>query len=130
MQSITPNAFCTLNPTWEDSMIPSPTVLVLEYAWVHVCAPYGSYVISYIEATVNKYLSFAPTLNVPDIKLYNGYIQLWGHFDNTWFEHKHNIVKDLILFDNIFNIFQCEIVWWVILEVENAYDLQIGLRLW
>jgi len=63
-------------------MTPPPIILVLGHAWVHICASYSSYVISYIEAIVNKFLSFALTLNILDIKLYNGYIQLWGHFDD------------------------------------------------
>ena len=105
-----------LNPTLrvlsynKDSVILPPTVLVLEYAWVHICTLYGDYVIFYIKAMVNKSLNFTPTLNIPDIKPYNGYIQLWEHFDNMWFKYEHNIVKYLILFDNIFNIFQCKII--------------------
>ena len=66
--------------------------------------------ISYIKAMVNKSFSFASTLNVPDIKPYNSHIRLWEHLDDTWFGCEHNIVEDLIFFDNIFNIFQCEMV--------------------
>ena len=50
------------------------TVLALGHVQVHVCTPYGSHVIFYVKATINKFLSFASTLNVLDIKPYNGYI--------------------------------------------------------
>ena len=55
-------------------MTPPPTVLVLGHTQVHVCTTYGGYMISYIKVTVDKSLSFAPTLNIPNIKLYNSYI--------------------------------------------------------
>jgi len=50
------------------------TVLILGHAYVYIYIPYGGNIISYVKAMVNKFLSFTSTLNVPDIKLYNGHI--------------------------------------------------------
>jgi len=111
-------------------MIPPLAIFVLKHAQVHVGAPYSCYMVSYVKASVNKSLSFTSTLHIADVEPYNGHIWLWRYLDDLWFRSKHNVIKDLVLLDDVFDVLWCEVVWFIMLVIENVYYLQVGLRLW
>lgn len=84
-----------------------PAVFVLRHIRVHIYPSDGGNVVSYIETSVNKTLCLAPIVNIPNVQPNNGYIQFWEYLDNMWFRYQGNVIKNLILFDDIFNILQC-----------------------
>ena len=71
---ITLNVLGFMQVVCKHYMTLSPTVLTLWYAWIHVCIPDGSYVTSYVKASVNQSLSFRTTLDILNIDLYYSHI--------------------------------------------------------
>ena len=82
-------------------MLLFPEILTLEHTRVYVCPFDGSNIIPYIEAPVNETFCLTSTLNIPDIQPDNSHIQLWGDLDDMKFWGQHNIIEDVILFNNI-----------------------------
>jgi len=76
---------------------PLPAIFALGNARVHVRS-------TNIEAPVNKQFSVMTTLYVPYIYPDNGHVGLWRDFDYSWSGCKRNIVEDVILFEDGFNI--------------------------
>jgi len=73
-------------------------------ARIHVRSPDGCDVVANVEAPVNKQFSVMTTLYVPYIYPDDGHVRLWRDFDYSWSGCKRNIVKDVILFEDGFNI--------------------------
>jgi len=62
--------------------------------------------ISYIEATVNEFLSICTTLRIPDVDLYNSYIQFGRDFDDPLTRYKGNVIEDMVVFEYFLNVIQ------------------------
>ena len=119
-----------LDTAGHSHMSPLPAILVLRNARIYVGSSNGCNKPSYIETPVNKTFSLTSTLNILDVNPNNWHIRLGWHFDDTQFWHENNIVKYLILFNNAFNLTWCKtFIRWIMREVGNAYDFQIGLWL-
>ena len=58
---------------------------------------------SNIEAIINKISCFGPTLNIPNIKPYNGHVWFEGNFDDSWFGCDYNIIEYMIILYNSLN---------------------------
>jgi len=86
-------------------------------------------IVSYIETSVNKTFCLTSTLNILDVWPDYSYIWLWEDLDNTRFWGQNNIIKDVILFDNVFNHIWSNRNGHVFLKIWNAYDFEIGLWL-
>jgi len=43
-------------------------------------------------------------LSVPNIDPDYGHVRLGRDFDDTRFRHKDNVVKDVVAFENVFNV--------------------------
>ena len=56
-----------MNPTGHSGITPLPTILAKQDPGVHVRTSYGSDMVSYIEASVNKHFRILTALNVPDV---------------------------------------------------------------
>jgi len=74
VRTITLNVLGSMQVVYKHYITLSPTVLTLWYAWIHVCIPDGSYMTSYIKASVNQSLSFGTTLGILNIDLYYSHI--------------------------------------------------------
>ena len=112
-------------------MFPLPAILTFGYPWVYVHLSNCSNVPSNIKASIDKVLSLAPTLNIPNVYPDNGHIRLGRNLDDSWFGSKNNIVKNLILLYDVFDIARRETNLRIIVGVIwDAYDFQIGLGLW
>jgi len=74
------------------------------YNKIHICISDGGDIVSYIKALINKAFDLASTLNIPYIHLNNGHVWFRWYFDNTQFGDKYDIVEDLVLFDNFFDV--------------------------
>ena len=113
-----------------DKWLSQQAILTLKDTRIHVGSSNNCNKPPYIETSVNKTFSLTSALNIPDVNPNNWYIRLRWNFDNTQFWCENNIVKDLILFDDTFNITWCKTFFrWVMREVGNAYDFQIELWL-
>ena len=127
--SIAFDTLCILNSVWKHHISQFPAIFALEHIWVYIYLSNSSNVVFYIKTFVNKTLSLASTLNIPNVQPDNGHIQFWEYFDNMWLWCQNDIIKNLILFDNIFNNLWYYRRWWDFLEVRDIYDLEIGLWL-
>ena len=59
---------------------------------------------SYIESSVDKAFGLGSTLSVPYVNPNDGYVQFGGYFDDPRFRYQNNIVKDMIAFQNSFDV--------------------------
>ena len=55
---------------------------------------------SNVEALINETFGFGTTLNIPNIKLYDGYIQFRKDFDNSWPRYNNNVVENMVILDD------------------------------
>ena len=121
------DALWTLDSTWKYWVTPFPAIFILWDSRISISSSDCCYILSNIEALINEILSFCTALGIPDVDLYDSYIQFRGCFDYSWFERKYNIIKNMILLDNKFNITWGEIICKItVREVGDAYNLEIG----
>ena len=98
------NALGALDSAREDCMSPLSAVFALGYTQVYVC-PFNSRDISAnVKTPINKALSFASALLIPNVNLDNWHVWLGWYFDNPWSRSKFDIIEYLILFQDIFDI--------------------------
>jgi len=65
------------------NVVPLPVILTLRDTGVHVSSTNSSYVLAYVEATVDQILSFGAILEVPYVDPNNSHVRFGGCFDNT-----------------------------------------------
>ena len=58
-------------------------ILALRDTRVHVSSTNSSYVLAYVEASVDQILSFGAILGVPNVNPNDSHIRFGGCFDNT-----------------------------------------------
>ena len=104
MQTITFDTFKSLNSAWQHSMFLFPTIFTLWNTKVHVSSSNSGNILSYIKVLIDKALGLAPTLGIPNVNPNDRHIWLWRNFNNSQFWSKNNIVKNLVLFDDILYI--------------------------
>jgi len=125
------DAFGPLDSTWECGMTPFPAVFILRNPRVYVSISNSHNEPTDIEASVNKSLGFTATLDIPYIDPNNCHVWFRRHFDDAWFEYKSNIVENLILLDDSFNIVWGKAILSIAMrEKRNTYNLEIRLWLW
>ena len=83
-------------------MILFSAILALRYAGIYISISDHSYVAFYIETSVDQSFSFITTLNIPNIDLYNCHARFGGDLDYSGSQDQLNIVKDVILLQDIF----------------------------
>ena len=81
-------------------MSPFPTVFTLRNVWVYVGTMDCSNVASNIEVLIDKTFDFGTTLNIPNIKLYDSYIQFKKDFDNSQPKYDNNVVENMVILDD------------------------------
>jgi len=81
-----------------------PTVFTLRNARVCISHSNCRNIPSNIETLINKAFSLDSTLCIPNVNPHNGYIRLQQYFDYPQFGGKGNIVKDMILLYDVFDI--------------------------
>ena len=110
-------------------MTPLPAVLALGNSRIHVCASNSRDVVAYIKASIYEHFSVFTTLDIPYVDPDYGHVQFGRDFDNSRFGRKRNIVKDVVLFENGFNIRRRELVSRILMREErNSYDFQVGFQ--
>jgi len=85
-------------------------VFTLQDSRVRISRPNSCNISSNVEAPINEFFGFYTTLSIPDVNLYNHYVQFETCFDYSWLGYKSNIVKNLVLLDNSFDITRRELV--------------------
>jgi len=85
-------------------MSPFPAIFALGNTRVHVRSPDSCDVVTNVEAPVDKHFSALSTLYIPYINPDNGHVRFWRDFDNSWSGRERNIVEDMILFEDGFDI--------------------------
>jgi len=124
------DTFGLLDSTWECGMTPFLAIFTLQNPRVHVSTSNSCDEPTNVDALVNKSLGFTAALDIPYINLNDHHIWLRRCFDDAWFGYKSNIVKNLILLDDSFNIIQGKAILNIAMRKErNTYNLEIRLRL-
>ena len=93
--SIALDTFHSMCMTWEHNVFPLPTILVLRYAWIHICTLDSYNLATHIKVPVNDTFSLRTTLSILNINPNNSYIWFWWSFDNMEFWGKSYIVKNI-----------------------------------
>ena len=111
-------------------MTPFPAILILQHSWIYVGSSNCSYKASYIKSSIDDFFCIRTALRVPNIDPDNGHVRFKKDLDDTGFGGKDNVIEYVIALKDAFNIMgrntrvcNLTIVW-------NAYDFEIGLRLW
>ena len=87
-----------------------PTIFTLRDTKININSSYDSDESSNIKAPINKVLSFRATLSVPYVNSDDSHVQFGRYFNNSWFRCKSDIVEDVILLDDCFNISGIEMI--------------------
>ena len=125
------NVFGLLDSIQECGMTPFPAIFTLWNLRVHISISNSCNEPTDVEALVNKSLGFTVTLDIPYIDPNNRHVWFRRHFDNTWFGYKSNIIKNLILLNDSFDIVQSKTILSIAMRKErNVYNLEIKLQLW
>ena len=125
------NVFGLLDSTWECGMTPFLAIFTLQNLRVHVSTSNSCNEPTNIEALVNKSLGFTVILDILYIDSNDRHVWFRRHFDDVWFGHKSNIIENLILLDDSFDIVQGKAILNIAMREErNAYNLEIRLWLW
>ena len=98
------DAFSSLNATQKGGVSPLPAILALENSRIHIHTSNCGDVIAHIEAPVNEKFSIFSTLNIPDVDPNNGHIRLRRDFNNSRFRHEGDVVENMILLEDGFDV--------------------------
>jgi len=104
---------------------PLPAILALGNSQIHVRTSNCGDVIAHIEAPVNKKFSVFSTLNIPDVKPNNGHIRLRRDFNNSRFRREGDVVENMILLEDGFDVKRSKFFYGVGMR-EERYDLDMG----
>ena len=81
-----------------------PAIFALGDTWVHVCSSDCSDVVTYVEASVDEKFCVLTALHIPNVDPDYGHIRLGRDFDDSRLGRKGNVIENMILFQNGFNI--------------------------
>jgi len=126
VRSVTLYASKTLKSAHKCCISLFPAVFTLEDSWVYVCSSYSCNIVSDIKTSVNKTLGFCATLSILYIYPDNSYVQFQRHFDDLWFKHKKDIIKDMICVNLMMDSTILELIG--ILAFFKTYEIPIILR--
>ena len=85
-------------------MTPLLIIFAPQYTKVHVGSPNDCDITSDVETSVNEHFGITATLDIPNIYPNNQHVRFRGNLYYSWFRSKRNIVEDMILLENYFNI--------------------------
>jgi len=125
MRTITLHIFSPLDAAHTSHVISLPTVLTLRNAWVHIGLTYHGDITSNIEMSVDNFLSIGPVLHVPDVDSYDSHVRLRQNLDDSRFRCKNNIVEDMVLFEDFFNVIRRDVSVGLVIEIRNSYDFKV-----
>jgi len=95
---------------------------------IHVRSANRGNVFAYVEASVNQEFSVLSALHVPNINPNDSHIGFWRNIDNPWFGCKGNVVENVVLFEDIFNVGRGKLILRILVGVErkrNSCDFQV-----
>ena len=118
MRTVAFDTFWSLASAWECCVTPLPTIFALQYARVHVGFPNGCNITSNVETSVNEHLGITATLDVPDIYPNNWHVRFRRNLYYSWFRSKRNIIKDMILLEDHFNVIRSKPFLRILMRVE------------
>lgn len=104
MESIALDALWTLEPTRKGWVTPFLAIFILWDSRVCVSSSDYYYVLSDIEVPIDETFGFCTTLGVPNVDPDNSHVKFRRCFDYSWFEHKSNVIENMVLLDNEFNV--------------------------
>ena len=102
--TVTLDAFSSLNVTQKGGVSPLPAILALENSRIYVRTSNCGNVIAHIEAPVNEKFSIFSTLNIPDVDPNDGHIRPRRDFNNSRFRCEGDVVENMILLEDGFNV--------------------------
>ena len=130
MRAITLHTFSPLDAAHFSHVTPLSTVLTLRNTQVHIGSVDHGNITSNIEMSVDNFLGIGSVLHVLDIDPYDSYVWLGQNLDDSRFRCENNIVEDVDLFEDFFNVFRRNTSVGLVIKVRNFYDFKVGFWLW
>ena len=128
MRAIAFYTFGSLDIAYPCWMTPLPTILALRNTRIHVGALHCCDDTSYIETSVNNFLSVVTVLGILYVNPDNSHVRFRGdHNMRFWCED--NIIKNMIVLEDAFNIFRRDMSVGFVDKVWDAHNFKIGLWL-
>ena len=129
MQAVALYAFCLLNSAYTCRVALFPAILTLGNIQVHICISNCSDKSSNIKSFVNEGFSFGTTLSIPNINPNYYYVWLGRHLDDPGFWGQNNIIENIIVLKNLFNIIWYDTYISGFRQIRNTDNFQIWFRL-
>ena len=98
------DTFGSLNTARVSGMPLFPAVFILGNTRIHVRSTNRGNVFAYVKASIDQEFSILPALNVPNINPNDSHVGFWRDFDNPRFGCKGNVVENVILFEDSFDV--------------------------
>ena len=86
--------------------------------------------VSNVKLPIDNFLDIIVVLVIPDIDPDYCHIWLRQYFDDAWPWSKNNLIKDVGVLEDMFNILSSDASVWFVNVVWDANNLEIQLRLW
>ena len=129
MRAIALHTLGPLNVADTSHVTPFLVVLVLQHTRIHIGTTDYSNIASNIEVSVNDLLGIRPILSIPDVNSDNSHVWLRWNLDNSRFECKNNLVKDVVLLEDFFDVLRQNAHIDLIIQIGNSYNFQVGFWL-
>ena len=130
VRAVALDTFGTLDSAWESRVSPFSAIFALQNSRVHVSSSNCCNIPSNVEGMVDEAFSSATTLNIPNINPDDWHVGFGWHFDNLWFGSESNVVEDLVLLYDSFDVTGDKTVLRITMqEIQDAYYFEIGLWL-
>ena len=121
--------FRTLNTANSCYVSLFPTIFALRSAWVHVSTSHHSNDTSNIELPIDDFFSIITILYIPYINSDNSHIWLGWKFNDSQSWCKDDIIENVIVFEDTFDILKEDVHVWLVDKVWNTYNFEVKLWL-
>ena len=128
MRAIAFYAFGSLDMAYLCWMTSLPTILTLRDTRIYIGVSHHDDT-SYIKTFINNFLSIITVFGILYVNPDNSHVRFRRDLDNAWFWCEDDIIKDMIILEDAFNIFRKDTSVGFVNKVWNAHSFKVGLWL-
>jgi len=129
MRAIALNTFSFLDVAYTSCMSPFPAVFTLWNIRVYICSINSGNWTSNIESPVNNFFGFRAVLHILYVNPNDRHIWFQRDLDDSRLRCENNIIENVIIFKDSFDIVRQHLCVQLICKVGNSYNLEVGFQL-